>query len=145
VISYLTDNDSLLKTFQNANKHLTSNGLFIFDIWYSPAVYEQKPEPRLKRMENSQLKLTRFAEPFSHENRNVIDVKFSLFAKDLETGEGHELEELHPMRHFSIPEIDLLSRQTGFKIIKCEEFITGLNPSKDTWGVCFVLEKIKNV
>ncbi|MFL5729960.1 MAG: class I SAM-dependent DNA methyltransferase [Cytophagaceae bacterium] len=145
VISYLTDNNSLLSTFKNANMHLNKGGLFIFDVWYSPAVYEQKAVARIKRMENGQMKAIRFAEPHNHVNRNVIDVKFTVFIKDLESGQEQEIEELHPMRHFSIPEIDLLAETTGFKVITAEEFITHKQPSQSTWGVCFVLEKKKDL
>jgi hypothetical protein len=45
------------------------------------------------------------------------------------------------MRHFSLPEIDYLASQNGFKVLGAEEFLTGLKPSKNTWGVCLVLQK----
>jgi predicted TPR repeat methyltransferase len=48
VISYLTNNNDLIKCFINTHKHLSQNGIFIFDVWYSPAVYMQKPETRIK-------------------------------------------------------------------------------------------------
>ena len=38
VVSYLTSNYDIKNLFLNANKHLKKGGLFIFDIWYSPAV-----------------------------------------------------------------------------------------------------------
>jgi hypothetical protein len=46
------------------------------------------------------------------------------------------------MRHFSIPEIELLAKLTGFEIIKTEEFLSGETPGPNTWGVCFVLSKV---
>lgn len=141
VISYLTENDSLIKTFKNAFEHLSIGGLFLFDVWYSPAVYDQKALPRIKRMEDMQLSVTRVADPIINENKNLVDVQFSVLVKDKITKEVTELFESHPMRHFSIPEIQLLAEMTGFIVEKVEEFVSGKNPSKETWGVCFVLRK----
>jgi hypothetical protein len=45
------------------------------------------------------------------------------------------------MRHFSIPEIELLAAFTNFTVIKTEEFSTKKIPGTETWGVCFVLQK----
>lgn len=142
VVSYLTTNESLVATFLNANKHLNKNGIFLFDIWYTPAVYEQGALPRVKKMQNKEVSITRIAEPKIDINNNIIDVQFTILVKDLVTGETNELFESHPMRHFSVPEIDLLAKLTGFEILKTEEFLTGNKPSGNTWGVCFILKKI---
>lgn len=142
VVSYLTDNASLVNAFRNANTHLNKDGLFLFDVWYTPAVYEQKALPRIKKMQNKELSITRFAEPKIDVNRNLVDVQFTVVTKETDTGKTDELFESHPMRHFSIPEIGLLAELTGFKILKAEEFLTGNEPSDKTWGVCFLLKKV---
>lgn len=141
VVSYLTNNVALINTFRNANKHLKEQGIFLFDVWYTPAVYEQKALPRIKKMQNKELAVTRFAEPKIDINNNIVDVQFSVYAKELDTGHTNELYESHAMRHFSIPEIGLLAELTGFEILKAEEFLTGNEPSEKTWGVCFILKK----
>lgn len=141
VISYVTANVSLEKIFRNAAKHLNTHGLFIFDVWYSPAVYYQKPETRIKRVENSDITVIRIAEPEDHFDLNVVDVNYTILVKDKNTKRCIEFQEKHPMRHFSIPEIDLLATHTGFELIKAEEFLTGNEPSKDTWGVNFILQE----
>lgn len=143
VISYLTDNNSLVATFLNAAQHLKTGGIFLFDVWYSPAVYHLKALPRIKQMQNHELAVTRFADPVPDVNKNIIEVHFTVFAKDLVSGEQSNLNESHPMRHFSIPEIALLASLSGFEMINSEEFLTGNTPSENTWGVCFILKKIK--
>jgi hypothetical protein len=50
--------------------------------------------------------------------------------------------ETHPMRHFSLPEIDLLASMCGFECISAEEFLSGKTAGEDTWGVCVTLKKI---
>ena len=141
VISYINDNNSLIKVFRNASKCLNSGGLFIFDVWYSPAVYHQKPEPRIKKVENEEISVVRMAEPKIHVNQNVVDVNYSILVKDKNIDKWIEFQEKHPMRHYSIPEIDLLATFTGFDLLKAEEFLTGNQPSENTWGVNFILKK----
>ncbi|MCC6550503.1 MAG: class I SAM-dependent methyltransferase, partial [Ignavibacteriaceae bacterium] len=63
VISYITENDKLIKTFRNVYNYLNIGGVFLFDIWYTPAVYCLRPETRIKRIEDGELKITRLAEP----------------------------------------------------------------------------------
>jgi len=141
VISYLSDNSSLEKAFMNAANCLNTDGLFIFDVWYSPAVYSQKPESRIKHVENEEIKVIRIAEPIMRLNENIVDVKYTVLVKDKINNKWEEFAEVHPMRHFSLPEISLLAKHTGFDIIKAEEFLTREKPSAKTWGVNFILRK----
>lgn len=141
VISYQTSNDQLISVFNNAHRHLDDGGIFLFDVWYTPAVYTQKPETRVKRLKDDSIELVRIAEPVIHSDNNVVEVNYHMIIKDRETGEISEFHEVHPMRHFSIPEISILARYTGFEVLKAEEFLTGKIPAYDTWGVCFVLKK----
>lgn len=141
VVSYLTDNSALIKTFELTAQHLTTNGIFIFDVWYTPAVLTLRPETRIKRMSGKDIQITRIAESRMDVNRNIVDVNYEVLVQILTTGRVESIYETHPMRHFSIPEIDLLARQTGFELVQAEEFQSGQVPSTDTWGVCFVLKK----
>lgn len=141
VISYINDNASLEKVFRNASKCLNSGGLFIFDVWYTPAVYHKKPETRIKKVENEEISVIRMAEPEIHINKNMVDVNYSILVKDKSTDRWIEFQEKHPMRHFSIPELSLLATFTGFKLLKVEEFLTGNQPSENTWGINFILRK----
>ncbi len=51
-------------------------------------------------------------------------------------------EEVHPMRHLSLCEIDLLVKKNGFKRVQTEEFLTRKPVSEDTWGASVTLKKI---
>lgn len=141
VISYINDNASLEKVFRNASKCLNSSGLFIFDVWYTPAVYNQKPETRIKKVENEEISIIRMAEPVIHVNNNIVDVNYSILVKIKNEDKWVEFQEKHPMRHFSITEISLLAMLTGFELLRAEEFLTGNEPSENTWGVNFILKK----
>jgi len=142
VVSYLTSNEQLNDVFQRTAKHLDRGGVFIFDVWYTPAVYVQQPTVKIKRMADKEFSITRIAEPKVYENENRVDVHYSIFCQHLKSGITELLEETHSMRHFSLPEIDLLSSIHGFKRISAEEFLTAASPSEETWGVCVTLQKI---
>jgi SAM-dependent methyltransferase len=142
VISYQTRNDQLQAVFANAAEHLKLGGLFIFDFWYSPAVYAQKPVVRVKRMSDQQVEITRIAEPVIYPNENRVDVNYTIYSRDLVNGAVQTMQETHPMRHFSLPEIDILASVNGFETLAAEEFLTGDNPSESTWGTCVILKKI---
>ena len=141
VISYITENYKLIKTFQNVYNHLNVGGIFLFDVWYSPAVYCLKPETRIKRIENSELKIARLAEPISHYNRNVVDVNYEIIIEEKQNKTIMRLNEKHPMRHFSLPEVCILASYCGFEVIETEGWMTGDIPSEKTWGVLFILRK----
>lgn len=141
VISYQTSNDAIGAVFARAANHLRTGGLFVFDVWYSPAVYAQKPEVRIKRMSNKVVEITRIAEPVFYPNENRVDVNYTIFAKDLNSGALETMIETHPMRHFSLPELGLLAQINGFTVVGAEEFLSGSQPSEKTWGVCFVMKR----
>jgi SAM-dependent methyltransferase len=143
VLSYQISNQKLNAVCKNASIHLELGGLFIFDFWYSPAVYSQYPEVRVKRISNEKVEITRIAEPKVYANENRVDVNYTIFVRDLIAGEVKVIKETHPMRHFSLPEMEMLAKMNGFEILKSEEFLTGKLPGEDTWGICVVLKKVQ--
>jgi SAM-dependent methyltransferase len=141
VVSYQTTNPEVQAVFANAAHHLKPGGLFLFDVWYSPAVAAQRPVMRVKRLQSEDLSITRIAEPTLHPNANRVDVHYTVMAQERNTGAFHTFEETHPMRHFSLPELDLLAEAGGFERLTAEEWLKGAEPSEATWGVCLVLRK----
>ena len=142
VISYLTSNEDLINCFRNIAKHLHDKGLFFFDIWYSPAVNAMQPEQRVKQVENETHIITRHANSVMHVNENIVDVDFEIIVTDKIKKESSQIKEIHRMRHFSTPELELIANASGFKLIHSEEFLTGNSPSLDSWGVCYMIQKI---
>lgn len=143
VVSYQVSNSSANAVFARTAEHLRPGGLFVFDVWYSPAVYEQRPEVRVKRMLDGALEITRIAEPRILPNENRVDVNYSIFVRDLVTGTCDTFSETHPMRHYSLPELDFLAEVHGFERLAAEAFLTGEEPGKGTWGVCLILRKVQ--
>ena len=141
VISYQTSNAQIKSVFENAANHLSTGGLFIFDIWYSPAVHYQRSSVRVKRFKNNEFSIVRVAEPDNYPNENLINVNYNFFVKNLYDNSTTQFKETHSMRHFSIPEIDFLAEISGFQRLDAQEFLTKKTPSENTWGVCVTLKK----
>lgn len=105
VMSYqLSDND-LIGAFDTAQTHLAQGGLFLYDFWYDQSVLTQRPEVRVKRLEDKNIKVTRIAEPVIHLNTNIVDVNYTVFINDKLTGKIEQIYESHKMRYFSLSEL----------------------------------------
>lgn len=143
VISYLPTLADIRQTFQRVNRHLRTDGIFLFDVWYAPAVLTERPELRVKRMANQEISVTRIAEPVWFPNECWVDVCYKVFIRDIKTDRIEELEtEIHRMRYLSLPEITLLAELCGLEVVHTCEWLTQNSLSEKTWGACFVLKKI---
>lgn len=141
VMSYQTTNEQLLNVFKNAYNHLKPGGYFIFDFWYTPAVFAEPPKCRIKKINNSTTSIFRVSEPTCEDTKNLVNVDFSVFIENTKTNRIDFINETHVMRHFGLPELELFSSFAGFNLVKCEEFLTGQPPSRESFGVCIFLQK----
>ncbi len=141
VISYQTTNEDLESTFENAACHLEQGGVFIFDVWYGPAVLSIKPTVRVMTINDDEIQLTRIAEPVLYEDKNIVEVNYTLFVENIADNSFQKINETHTMCYFTTPEINLLLNQNGFELLHSEEWLTGNMPSINTWGVCYIGRK----
>lgn len=131
VMSYQTTNDDIMAVFNTASAHIESGGVFIFDFWYGPAVLAERPETRVKRMEDDEIKVCRIAEPVVHEDENVVDVNYEVFMEDKSTNNVETVRETHRMRYLFYPEMEFMLKDAGLTVIKGLEWMTedkGLSP-----------------
>lgn len=134
VMSYQVTNTDILNAFKTAREHLSGNGIFIFDFWYGPAVLTSRPEERTKLLEDEKIKVVREANPVMHPNENIVDVNYAFQINEKATGKMFKNKEQHRMRYFFMPELKAYLAQTGFKIIKFQEWLTSGELSFDTWN-----------
>ncbi|MEZ4879123.1 MAG: hypothetical protein R2801_03005, partial [Chitinophagales bacterium] len=142
VISYITDNNDLINCFKNTHTHLEKDGLFLFDVWYAPAVNFLKPENKIKKLSDDKIDCIRITEPIIRYNENIVDVNFKIIVTNKANNQTSIFQEKHPMRYFSLPELNLLAQLTGFEIILAEEFLTKKELSENTWGACVLMKKV---
>lgn len=138
VLSYQIRNHDVAETFATAKAHLKPDGLFLFDCWYGPGVLTDLPVVRIKRLEDEAITVTRIAEPTLHANDNVVDVNYTIIINDRDGGAAEELRELHRMRYFFRPEIDLFATQAGLQIIAAQEWMKKTEPGANSWNACFL-------
>ncbi|MCA9034579.1 MAG: class I SAM-dependent methyltransferase [Planctomycetaceae bacterium] len=141
VVSYQTTNSDVQKMFETASTHLKPGGVFLFDVWYGPAVVHMRPVVRVKRMDNESIRVLRIAEPQLNMNDNRVDVTYTVLITEKATGRVEQLTEEHHMRYYFAPELSLLAQSAGMVITRSEEWMTGNAPSELTWGVTFVARK----
>jgi len=140
VISYQTTNEDLMAAFATVKEHLKPGGIFIFDVWYGPAVLSDRPTVRVKRLEDEEIFVTRIAEPVMHPNENLVDVNYQIFIRDKSSNAVEELQETHRMRYLFQPELDLFLNKSGLKVVNCGEWMTEDHPGFNTWGVHFLAQ-----
>ena len=141
VISYLNTNEQLIDCFTSVNEQLNSGGVFLFDVWYTPAVYYLKPETRIKKNEDNEVSVTRIAQSTIDYEKSIVKVNYNIFIEEKKNNILTKFEETHKMRHFTLNEINLFAKTCGFELLTSEEFLTKKTPSNETWGVMFLLKK----
>jgi hypothetical protein len=124
--------------FNTVKKHLSTNGIFIFDCWYGPAVLTDRPVVRIKRLEDNNISVTRIAEPELECKNNLVNVIYDVKIRDKNTNILHEIKETHKMRYLFNTDIDFVLNSTGLKLVHDEEWMTGKPLGFDTWGSLFI-------
>lgn len=117
VMSYQNSNDAILAAFKSARKCLDKGGIFVFDSWYGPGVLTDLPVVRVKEVEDDDYKLVRLARPVLHDKTNVVDVCYEVLVIDKKSDVTRTINEVHNMRYFFRPEIELLLSMAGFELI----------------------------
>lgn len=140
VISYQTTNEDLLAAFATVKEHLKPGGIFIFDVWYGPAVLSDRPTVRVKRLEDEEIIVTRIAEPLIYPNENLVDVNYQVFIQDKKSNAVDELRETHKMRYLFQPEIHLLLRNFNMRSLAHQEWLVNNQPGFETWATYFVIQ-----
>jgi SAM-dependent methyltransferase len=133
VMSYQSTNIDLKAAFETASVHLQPGGLFLFDFWYGPAVLTQKPEVRVKRLEDDEIKVIRIAEPMMHVNDNVVDVNYTVFIEMKMNGQVEQVNETHRMRYLFLPEMQCYCAGK-FKETGNYAWMTDAPLNVDAWG-----------
>lgn len=140
VMSYQTTNADLQAAFATAAAHLRPGGLFLFDFWYGPAVLGQRPETRVKRLEDDAIRVTRVAEPAVHDADDVVDVNYTVFIEDKAGGAVQQVRETHRMRYLFLPELALL-RDGLFEEVSTHAWMSDAPPSAQSWAGFQVLRR----
>lgn len=138
VMSYQVTNDDIRNTLSSVKRHLKRNGIFIFDFWYGPAVLKERPESRIKRIEDREMKIERRAEPVLKINENKVEVNYRVMFKQKKTGASESVLETHNMRYFFLPEINMFLEDAGLNILYYSEWLTNRDLTDNSWSAAAV-------
>lgn len=142
VISYQNKNEDVLDTFHSARKVLNKEGLFLFDVWYGSGVLSDKPSIRVKEIEDKDNRLVRIATPTMFEDKNIVDVFYKIFIINKKTNQIHMIEEIHSMRYFFRPELELMLKETGFVLLDHVDCRTLQTTDNSSWTSYFIARAI---
>jgi hypothetical protein len=134
-LGYQIANADVMAALHTARRHLKPGGLFVYDVWYGPAVAAQRPSDRIKVVPVNGGRILRVASGQLDSRLHMCTVRFHLwrFAGDRLTA---ETEEVHPMRYFFPQELNLLLESAGFTPIRLGAFPAFDNdPDETTWNV----------
>ncbi|MBI5162489.1 MAG: class I SAM-dependent methyltransferase [Magnetospirillum sp.] len=135
VVSYQTGDDDLLGTLKTARAHLSPGGVFVFDIWYGPAVLTDRPAVRVRRMEDEAISVIRIAEPRMAPRGNLVHVDYHIVVMEKASGLVTEVRETHSMRYLFEPDLRLFCRDAGLDLVEVSAWGTRAEPGFDTWSV----------
>lgn len=140
VMGYQTSNKDFENTLISVHKHLSSGGLFVFDVWFGPAVLMEKPQDRMKIIESPDKKIIRYAHPILDVIHHTVEVNYTILnVKDPKTT---EISEHHLMRYFFYQEIAYFLEKNGFELVQIRPF-RDLQHSVDEscWNIVVICKK----
>ncbi|MGE5502857.1 MAG: class I SAM-dependent DNA methyltransferase [Actinomycetota bacterium] len=136
VVCYQSTDADLEAVFRTAAAHLAPGGVFIFDVWYGPAVLTDRPTVRERRAEGDGTTVVRTTTPRMDPRRNLVDVDFHF---RVETGTRVvEFDETHRMRYLFEPELERLAAGAGIILVDAFAWGEDRPPGLDTWNAGFV-------
>lgn len=144
VMSYQNTNEDILNSFRSARKLLnnSADGYFLFDVWYGPGVLSDKPCVRVKEIEDEENKLIRIARPVMYDRENIVDVNYEVLVINKQSSKVQAINEVHKMRYFFRPELDLLLKMSGFELLDNIDCQTLGETDYDSWTSYFIARAI---
>lgn len=143
VLGYQLDNPDVLSALGTARRHLRSGGIFIFDVWYGPAVLHERPSQRIKVIPGEEgEQILRVTSGELDTNRQNCNVHYHVWKKKEGKLTG-EAEENHVMRYFFPLELNLLLECSGFAPIRLGTFPElDKDPDETNWTVLGVARAV---
>lgn len=116
VLGYQHTNEQVLETLRNVRSHLRPGGMFVFDVWYGPAILLERSTPRLREIQFNGTHILRSMTPKLCAERNTVSCHYKWWVP----GEGkiETREEWHTQRYFFPMEVKLLLENSGFKLFR---------------------------
>ena len=138
VMSYQLTDEDIRAALKTARAHLHDDGLFLFDVWYGPAVLHERPGNRTRMIEHGDRTLVREAGGTLDPQRCQCTVTFRL-REYCESVLVNQSEEAHTLRYFFPDELQSLLAEAGFSLLEMKQFPNvDRTPDETSWNVLCV-------
>lgn len=141
VMSYQNENEDIEAALRTAHNALSGKGILLFDVWFGPGVMTDRPTVRVKKVEDSENILIRYANPVMHATRNIVDVNYEILVINKQTQQVKKMEETHHMRYYFQPELQYILEKNGFQLLECIDCNTLAAPDYQSWTAYFAAVK----
>lgn len=121
VLGYQCTNADLMATLDTVRRHLDKGGLFIFDIWYGPAVLIDRPGQRTRIIDTDTGRIIRTTDSVLDVNVHRCTVTFHVLSLEGNQVVAEDREE-HSMRYFFPLELELALSQAGLSLTALRAF-----------------------
>lgn len=142
VLGYQLNDDDVFNTLATVKRHLQKDGLFIFDVWYGPAVLVQKPSNRIRTVETHDGQIIRKANSDIDTQQHICTVHYKT---SLIKGNRliKETKEDHQMRYFFPGELKEFLKSSGFKQLTLGSFPDWKKkPDSTTWNIFAIANSV---
>lgn len=141
VMGYQNTNEDFEGALLSAGKHLRPGGLFIFDVWFGPAVLTEKPSDKVLEIENGDEKVIRTTKARLRFMEHIVEVQFHIMRIKGNTI-GEQTEETHNMRFFFPKEIEYLLENNHLEMVDIIPFLYQEDEiDLSTWNVSIIARK----
>jgi SAM-dependent methyltransferase len=135
VLGYQAGNEDVLSALKTARRHLRTGGLLLFDVWYGPAVLQERPGERVKVTATGAGQVRRAAKGELDTLRHLCHVYYQVWRLEAGLSRG-PTEERHTMRYFFPLELELFLQCAGFNMLRLGAFPDfDRDPDETTWNV----------
>jgi SAM-dependent methyltransferase len=143
VLGYQLTNDDVGAALQTVRRHVKPGGLFVFDIWYGPAVLAIRPGDRVKSLSTPDGTVIRAASTKMDSYRQLAEVQYHVWHL-LKSAPPVETVETHLMRYFFPQELALFLKHAGLRLRHfCEFGALEHAPDETTWNTLAIAEALE--
>ena len=140
-LGYQTLDMDLHGTLAIVQRHLRPGGLFLFDVWYAPAVLHLRPVERTRTFPLHDGEIVRKSHAVLNPDRKTCTVHIDI-SENRKGRVPRKVAEEHPMRFFYREEIERLLSENEMSLLQLTAFPEHQRePDENTWNVLGVARR----
>lgn len=141
VVGYQHRDEDVTAMFDVVNFHLLDDGLFVFDVWFGPAVVRIQPSDRILVKSEGEVDIVRISSGGLQEGTDLCDVQMGVW--EVKDGELlSQTSETHTMRSFFTEPLTAFLSSAGLELTRIGSFPDiDWPPTDETWNVVAVATK----